>query len=844
MATLDELDRQVRSLRAEVNRLSAAKPRRGTTGPRGRKGDPGATGAVGSLAFTQSGSGAAARTVEDKLRETFAINDFLPTGAPDDWRTALVAALAQLATTDGGTISFPRSTTPREIDNTGLGPIDCGDLNNIAMVGSSDEPAQLDIVTTDGTSLFRFNSTVVSVQKWWMDAIYINNLNTRPTAADLGAGAVFDFVAKGMSKSFFGPRFRVWQRNPDYSILVGNVSVDGGFLEGTWQGEWEYGTTGAPATVPGIKITTQGSLFGPIVIEPHRIHCHDAKAPFLWMDNTSAGNWSHLVVFRPQNVEGCRSGLVYCAGGKAWRIGGPISLFDSGNLDRDMFEMRDGSGGQPNYFTVFDQIVAHGGTSVGAAEEFQTVTSITQVAGTATVTKTAHGYVTGDRIDVVNAVQAGYNLEGARITVTDADHFTYAVSGGTATPATGATIKMRRVRRAPTSLTQTAGVATLTTVQDHNMVIGQLYNGADWTQPGYNIRATILSVPAANQVTFAVDPGTASPGTGNGSWARGAVDIALLGGEHRPSFIGCGGASTHNLEIYHGNNPAIVVPSTNRLVHYKKHVGSLIAGIGSVADANLEISTLRANRIDPNTNTFVNWAPSGYIRDLRLVYVSASQARVEAGRCRSHDDSDVVDNTGNRTIDLTVSGAGGLDTGSEAADTWYDAYLIWDSSGGNLPAGLATVMDATPVMPTGYDKRRRVGSFRNNGSSNIRAFETFGKGNKRQVTYDDTMANLRALNAGSATTPTNVLLAQWMPTNARIADLLVGLLTASAGNYVQLIPNQFGAADWKFSSGVAFTNEHRAQVRMLTSTNQRLSYLVSNAADDAWIYVLGYEEDL
>jgi len=66
----------------------------------------------------------------------------------------------------------------------------------------------------------------------------------------------------------------------------------------------------------------------------------------------------------------------------------------------------------------------------------KTVVSITRSGGTATATVTAHGYTTGDVVNIAGAAQTEYNLD-ATITVTGLDTFTYAVSGTPTTPATG-----------------------------------------------------------------------------------------------------------------------------------------------------------------------------------------------------------------------------------------------------------------------------------------------------------------------------------------------------------------------------------------------------------------------
>lgn len=64
------------------------------------------------------------------------------------------------------------------------------------------------------------------------------------------------------------------------------------------------------------------------------------------------------------------------------------------------------------------------------------VITITRSGSTATVAHTGHGFATGQQVQIAGADQAAYN--GIQtLTVTDADHYTYAVTGSPATPATG-----------------------------------------------------------------------------------------------------------------------------------------------------------------------------------------------------------------------------------------------------------------------------------------------------------------------------------------------------------------------------------------------------------------------
>lgn len=76
---------------------------------------------------------------------------------------------------------------------------------------------------------------------------------------------------------------------------------------------------------------------------------------------------------------------------------------------------------------------------------------------------------------------------------------------------------------------------------------------------------------------------------------------------------------------------------------------------------------------------------------------------------------------GGVAIDITTTGAGGLDTGAEAGNTWYFIWLIKNDSSGTV-SGLFSTSMTSPTMPPGYTLKRLVGATYNDGSLDLRPF--------------------------------------------------------------------------------------------------------------------------
>jgi len=134
--------------------------------------------------------------------------------------------------------------------------------------------------------------------------------------------------------------------------------------------------------------------------------------------------------------------------------------------------------------------------------------------------------------------------------------------------------------------------------------------------------------------------------------------------------------------------------------------------------------------------------------------------------------------TGTLTVDLTVSGRGGLDTGSEAVSTPYYIYLVPDVAGTGLSA-VASASDPD-TGPTGFSVWKYIGAILNINTGDIKPFVQVGN-----------TVNLSGYAGGySATTVsafgwTALNLSAFLPATAKTVELFMSIQTNSGvwGNY-------------------------------------------------------------
>jgi hypothetical protein len=123
---------------------------------------------------------------------------------------------------------------------------------------------------------------------------------------------------------------------------------------------------------------------------------------------------------------------------------------------------------------------------------------------------------------------------------------------------------------------------------------------------------------------------------------------------------------------------------------------------------------------------------TGLVNGLGLTRTSATVITVAAGECRdSTNVTTIVLPSG--TLDITVSGANGLDAGVEAADTLYAVWAIATATGAS--ARLFSLSFTAPAMPAGFIYRRRIGSWYNDTGGDLIAGRQFGTGRERTVRF-------------------------------------------------------------------------------------------------------------
>lgn len=760
----------------------------------------GSVASAASQSFQQAGS-STVRSLQTKARGVYSLNDFLPTGAADDWRTALVDALAELGNSKGGKIELERSSAKYDFDNTRLGPILWAD-DSIGLEGASILSASIRNVSTDGTDFINYAGPVGSVNRGYIRNVKIESLIT--------AGDIFGFVDSATPPyDENGVSFHRWenfwfiQRNPDKHIMYGRFQDDvvgqggGGCFESQWvNGVLEHGSGTSnnlpivAATVPAIDLEATVSLIVLYSWEHVRAQCHGSLVPFwsLACTDDAPGNkkYIHQCTWRDINVEIPRRGIIRLKGHASGIIEG-ITTYDLGlnglvaGIDGHLVEVISGpstlgNGGRASQHNRITKFQRNGAGHLRGVSGTDVAGTFVAAGTTVTVSAVAHGREVGQRIYTTGDIAGRFTV----VTVPDVDHLTFEMS--------------------------------------------------------------------------------APPAAGNITVYEGALDIKLGPDNEGDEIIGCnalGGSDQMEADVNYTNarvDGHMSGRATNGLTVYRQNPTiAAYTELGHTDDETTSrflINEVSADKLTPLPGAlFIDWSFKNDFDGLDLSIGTATTIKIGPGRCRDDSDSQIDNTLGDITINLAIAGANGIDDGVLQADKVYDAYRIWAADRSKVQKGLAVLSGAVPVMPADYDRKRRVGSFAtytNGVNIEIIPFVQRGTGRQREIMYTGASeAMLTALANGHSIGGANVSLAKWVPTNSKLARLLVGYVGTVAGNRMLVISPITGSiADWCHLVCQVAGIEVRQQMQMIMSNALNVKYQVQLVGDGAYIYVLGYNDSL
>ncbi len=195
--------------------------------------------------------------------------------------------------------------------------------------------------------------------------------------------------------------------------------------------------------------------------------------------------------------------------------------------------------------------------------------------------------------------------------------------------------------------------------------------------------------------------------------------------------------------------------------------------------------------------------PRGYIYGLTLSNNSTDATNdidIAAGQCASDDDDPVLITLSSgitKRLDAAWAvgdGNGGLDTGS-IADGTYHEWVIRRSDTGVVDA-LLSASATSPVMPTNYDQKRRVGSIIR-ASGAIRTFKQAG-----DIFSWDTPTTEHS----STTSRASALLAVTVPTGIKCHPILSALLSGNTSNGTQGLGSAAAGTDTLRVNSIADTS--------------------------------------
>lgn len=238
----------------------------------------------------------------------------------------------------------------------------------------------------------------------------------------------------------------------------------------------------------------------------------------------------------------------------------------------------------------------------------------------------------------------------------------------------------------------------------------------------------------------------------------------------------------------------------------------------------------------PVWQSAVSSFPSLYKKDLGTQRQTTTSVRILPGECRSDDDTFDMTLSAAVDADITSSGAGGLDTGTAASNTWFYIWLIYNPTTTTY-AAMLSLSSTAPTMPSGYTLKRRVGTTKWRTVDLIK-FRTIMLGSTAYVQFDEFWA---ILSAASSTIWVTLSAASYVPPTSR---MMYGIFYVERNNQTTgLRFNENGSSQtYPFlMQGYDSTVVHG---HCPLDTSQQLQYQTYNAGDAASIFVFGYIEEL
>jgi hypothetical protein len=203
-----------------------------------------------------------------------------------------------------------------------------------------------------------------------------------------------------------------------------------------------------------------------------------------------------------------------------------------------------------------------------------------------------------------------------------------------------------------------------------------------------------------------------------------------------------------------------------------------------------------------------------YINGMRMAFASTTTFTVSQGLCRNSTNvNDImiglplnvaatqtgelpVDaGAGAVTVDITTTGAGGLDNGTIAASTFYAVHAVGDSFGNNPGTVVISTSVTDPLLPAGYNMFRRIGFIKTSAGTLVLAFRQEGVTADRWMWWDVAIAT--SITAGASATFATVDCSAGIPAMGVDSDakFLVAFTPTAAADKLELRPGLSSATN-------------------------------------------------